>query len=378
MTNNIESIYLSTATIGIIGVTGIVGNELIQLFNKHTSNHNIKLCASDKSVGTVLDFDNKKYTLEKLDENFFNDEMKFAFFCANDEVAIKWATYASDKNIICIDNSAAHRMNPFCPLVIPEINFDKICMNDKIIANPNCSTVLLCMVLYPLTKLSDIVSVDVTTYQAVSGAGQAGIDELENQMRQYHHNAMTSNLNCFKKYFETEYPYLHSLYNDQVNIPKSTFKSQILLNCFSHNSSIDMESGYNGEELKIMNETNKILNTTINISATCVRIPVMRAHSESVKIVFENPVSEDEIMDSLKNMNGVKILNDKQNNLFPEPLIASGTYDVYVGRIRMDYNDKSGRVWHLFLCGDQVLKGAALNAFQIYLKYVQCSNPSKI
>jgi aspartate-semialdehyde dehydrogenase len=159
--------------------------------------------------------------------------------------------------------------------------------------------------------------------------------------------------------------HIKSTTESTTKLTTSAFKSQILLNCFSHNSAIDLESGYNGEELKIIQETSKILGK-LEVSATCVRIPVMRAHCESVKIVFSYPVTESDLRSSLESMSGVKIMDDRESNSFPEPIYASGKTDVFVGRIRKDYFDTSGKTWHMFLCGDQLLKGAAWNAYQIF------------
>lgn len=324
--------------IGIVGATGLVGKELLQLLV--TNNFiNLKLCASDKSYGQVIKCNDKEYTLEYLNNDFFTD-LPVVFFCADNTISEKWISYALEKNIFVIDNSSAYRMYNKIPLVIPEINGHLISINN-LIANPNCSTVILCMVLYPLSKLAKISRVDVSTYQAVSGAGILALEEMYSQANEF---------SC-------------SL---EITKPK-IFKSQILFNCFSHDSTIDLDSGYNGEELKIINETRKILNDPeLKISATCVRIPVMRSHSEAVKIVFDKPVLESDIIKTLEHSIGIKIINDRETNTFPEPLTSSGTHDVYVGRIRKDYIENDGTVYHMFLCGDQLLKGAALNAYQIF------------
>lgn len=328
--------------IGIVGSTGLIGTELLHILVRH--GYNIKICASDKNIGNTLELNSKSYVLKKLDESFF-DDMKIVFFCSDSDISKKWIPVALEKRLIIIDNSSEFRMTENVPLVIPEINLNLIkTIVDNgygIIANPNCSTVILCMILKPLLSLSKIIRVDVSTYQAVSGAGSIAMDELENQIRQYS--------------------------NGDVVTPV-VFKSQILMNCFSHNSSINIETNYNGEEEKIINETRKILDSDMEISATCVRIPVMRSHCESVKIVFENPVNETDLIQSLEKFDGVKIANDVENNKFPEPLNVSGHTEIYVGRIRKDYFDKSGKTYHMFICGDQILKGAAWNAFQIFHK----------
>jgi aspartate-semialdehyde dehydrogenase len=328
--------------IGIVGATGIVGSELLKLLVAYELT-DIRVCASDASINKNICYDKYEYTLQKLDREFFLD-LDVVFFCAENDISAKWIKYVLEDDtftkMYIIDNSSEFRMNDDIPLIVPEINYSQISSN-KLIANPNCTAAMLCMVLYPLLKLSTIKRVDVSTYQAVSGAGKGGIAELETQMEQY--------VKC-------------------EDIVKSTFKSQILNNCFSHNSSIDMETGYNGEEIKIIKETLKILqpmSKDMEISATCVRVPVMRAHCESIKVVFENEVTEEDIRKVLSESNGVTIIDDRVNNIFPEPLFVSGKTDVFVGRIRKDYFDNK-KTLHLFICGDQLLKGAAYNAFQIF------------
>lgn len=332
--------------IGIIGATGIVGNKLLNIFydhgycsKKYTS---FKLAASDNSAGSNVHIKEFTYELIKVSEDFF-DSLDVVFFCADNETSIKWVPIAQLKGAFVIDNSSAFRMYENVPLVIPEINGHLIESSNGVIANPNCCTALLCMILYPLLSLSEIVSVDVSTYQAVSGAGNAGIAELTSQMKSFVH--------C------------------KEIIPR-TFPSQICANCFSHNTKIDSDTGYNDEELKIASETPKILNRpNIDVSATCVRIPVFTSHSESVKIVFATKVNESDIRKVLENFNGVTVMDDRENNKFPEPLIASNNTNVFVGRIRKRLNDETGKVYNMFICGDQLLKGASYNAFQIFKEF---------
>jgi aspartate-semialdehyde dehydrogenase len=324
--------------IGIVGATGMVGFELIKiLLNNGYSD--LQLCASDTSIDTNL----YGYKLLKLDDIFF-DLVHITFFCTENDISKKWIPVALSKNNYVIDNSSEFRMDKDVPLIVPEINSYLLNKTSKLIANPNCTAAILCMTLHPLLGLSKIKRVDVSTYQAVSGAGKAGMDELDKQMKQYvEKDAVTSKI----------------------------FNSQIVNNCFSHNSSIDKESGYNGEELKIINETQKILNNyDMEISATCVRIPVMRAHCESVKIVFENSVIDDDIRKVLSSFEGITIIDDREHNIFPEPILCSGKTNVFVGRIRKDYYDKENKIYHMFICGDQLMKGAAYNAYQIFLEMV--------
>jgi aspartate-semialdehyde dehydrogenase len=335
---------INSLKIGVIGATGLVGKTLLTILCDHGYAQNIKTCASDSSIGTVLNINKNNtynFVLEQLTTNFFSD-IDVVFFCADTDTSLVWVPYAQKKGIFVIDNSSAFRMNSDIPLIVPEINRHLIETSKGIIANPNCCTALLCMVLYPLTKLSTILRVDVCTYQAVSGAGIAGITELETQSKEY--------------------------INGEP-LTKKTFGSQIYGNCFSHNTPIDVETGFCEEELKISHETTKIIPTIKEVSATCIRIGVYTSHSESIKLVFENPVEELDVIESLKNFAGVTVIDDRINNTFPEPVLASGNTNVFVGRIRKDLYDKSGKIYKLFLCGDQLLKGASWNAFQIFKEY---------
>ena len=341
---------MNNIRIGIIGVTGLVGKTLLALLcddNTSTYSNNIKVCASDNSVGITMTYNNNNFQLARLDESFF-DLLDVVFFCADTNTSTKWVGYANSRGVFVIDNSSAFRLNTDVPLVIPEINGYLIEETEHgLIANPNCCTAILCMAIFPLLKLSEIKRIDVSTYQAVSGAGQAGITELTNQCNQF---------------------------TRATDITSSAFPSQIFANCFSHNTPIDEDTGYCEEELKMIWETRKILNRDIEISATCVRIPVFTSHSESVKITFENPVLESDIRSALQNFKGVKIMDDIQNGKFPEPVLASGQTDIFVGRIRRDYFDRTNTVYHMFICGDQLLKGASYNAFQIFKEYEKITN----
>lgn len=326
--------------IGIVGATGIVGSTLIDILIKNDYK-NLKLCASDVNVNKDFVINNQHFKLQQLNEDFFNN-LYVVFFCTDNDISGKWIPYVKNLSIFVIDNSSAFRMDADVPLIVPEINKDLIDCSNGIIANPNCCAVLLCMTLYPLLKLSKIKALDISTYQAVSGAGIIGMKELELQTKQ------------IAKGEECE---------------KLKFKSQIYGNCFSHNSNVDINSGYNDEEIKISNEIQKILNAEIKISATCVRVPVFRSHSIDVRIEFVDPVKESDIVDVLKNFNGLKIIDDRILNKFPEPLDASNQTDVLVGRIRKGMNDETNTIYKLFICGDQILKGASYNAFQIFKEY---------
>ena len=328
--------------LGIVGCTGAVGLELIKLLETRKIRYDkLKLLASIKSVNRMFIINNRNYYVEELTENSFK-YLNIAIFSIDTELSKKYAEYAVKNNCIVIDNSSAFRMDEEVPLVVPEINMDSI-KQSMIIANPNCSTILLNLVLYPIHKINPIKRIIVSTYQAASGAGLNAMDELRNQAIDYSRN------NFF--------------YDQKI------FGRQYLWNLFSHNSDIDPETGYNKEELKMINETRKILNDDdIDRSVTCVRVPVLRAHCESVNITLSNSMTETKLRDILSNAPGIKILDDRINNRFPEPLIATKMNDVYVGRIRKDIGNKTNTGFEMFISGDQLLKGAALNAIQILEK----------
>lgn len=329
--------------IGIIGASGVVGMELIKLLEKNHLNINyssVLLFGSERSVGKQIKFKDELLTINLLTEDIFKN-LTVVIFCTGDDVSNKYIPIAIQKDCVCIDHSTNYRMNPQVPLVIPEINSFSI-PGKNIIASPNCCTTMLCMVLFPLLELSNIEWVNVCTYQAASGAGIKGLNELKQQIRDY------SNGNKLK----TDY-----------------FKRQYLLNVFSHNSDLNAINGFNEEEIKIMEETKKILNVKVN--PTCVRVPVLRSHCESVTIKFKSEVDLLEIHDKLATFPGVSLQDDKIQNKFPEPIDTENTFDIKVGRIRYSICDEENahKVVNLFLSGDQLLKGAALNSYQI-LSYV--------
>tara|TARA_A100001015_G_scaffold269035_1_gene320400 strand:- start:1187 stop:2194 length:1008 start_codon:yes stop_codon:yes gene_type:complete len=332
--------------LGIVGCTGAVGLELMKLIELRNIKYNkLKILASSKSVNRLFVINNNKYYVEELNESSFND-LDIAIFSIDTDLSKKYIKIANNNNCMVIDNSSAFRMDENVPLVVPEINMDNVKKSAMIIANPNCSTILLNLVLYPIHKINPIKRIVVSTYQAASGAGCKAMKELQDQAISYSKN----NLLFFDK---------------------TIFGRQYLWNIFSHNSDIDPETGYNKEELKMINETRKIFNDdSIDISVTCIRVPVLRAHCESVNITLSNPMEENELREILSNVSGVKILDDRINNRFPEPLIASNDNNVYVGRIRKDLGNRTNTGFEMFISGDQLLKGAALNAIQILEKII--------
>ena len=297
--------------------------------------NNLKLLASEKSVGRTLDYCGEKLPVEKLTENSFKG-IDLAFFSAGKGRSKEFVHKAVNSGALVIDNSSAFRMDPEVPLVVPEINKEMIFKNNGIIANPNCSTIQMVVAINPLHKAAKISRVVVSTYQATSGAGTKGMRELIDQTRAW-------------------------VNNESLQI--QAFPTQIAFNLFPH---VDMflENGYTREEMKMANETRKIMDAPeMMISATCVRVPILRAHSEAVNIEFEEPMSVVKARELLNAAEGVELIEDLNTNRFPMPTDVTGKDDVAVGRIRQDISNP--KCLELWLCGDQIRKGAALNAVQI-------------
>ncbi len=264
--------------------------------------------------------------------------MQIAFFSAGGSISKEFAPAAVAAKAVVVDNTSAFRMKDGIPLVVPEVNPEQIQRHVGIIANPNCSTIIMNVPVWPLHKVNRVKRLIVSTYQAVSGAGAWGLYELDAQLKAY---------SCGGE------------------IKREKFPHQIANNLFSHNTKIG-ENGYNEEENKMVNETRKIFaDPKIMVSATCIRVPIPRAHSESINIEFERPMTPEQVREILKKAPGVKIVDDKESNHFPMPLEASGQDDVLVGRIRQDISREDGRGIDLFVSGDQIRKGAATNAVQI-------------
>jgi aspartate-semialdehyde dehydrogenase len=265
-----------------------------------------------------------------------------ALFSAGGSISKKFAPAASDAGCTVVDNSSAFRMTDGVPLVIPEVNPGAVGSikvgKGGIVANPNCSTIIALTAVTPLHRAAGVKRMVVSTYQAASGAGQAAMDELEEQTRQ-------------------------ALAGQPVT--KNIFPLQYAFNLFSHNSPVTA-NGYNEEEMKLVKETAKIWGTNdVAITATCIRVPVMRAHAESINLEFDRPLNEDAARDLLAAAPGVSVIDDRAGNNFPTPLEASGRDDVYVGRVRRDVSRSDEKGIDLFVCGDQIKKGAALNAVQV-------------
>jgi aspartate-semialdehyde dehydrogenase len=334
----------AAVNVAIAGATGAVGQEFLTvLAERNFPIRNLKLLASARSAGKKVDFRGQTYTVEELTHDSFKD-VKIAFFSAGGSISKEFAASAVKAGAVVIDNTSAFRMKEGIPLVIPEVNPEMIHKHNGLIANPNCSTIIMNVPVWPLYKANRVKRIVVSTYQAVSGAGAWGLYELDAQMKAY----------------AAGQP-----------IAKEKFPHQIVNNVFAHNSKVDPATGYNEEEIKMVNETRKIFgDAKIMVTATCVRVPVPRAHSESINLEFERPITPQQVRDILSRAPGVKIVDDIAANHFPMPLEASGQDDVLVGRIRQDISRDDGRGIDLFVAGDQVRKGAATNAVQIAEKLI--------
>lgn len=324
--------------VAIVGATGAVGQELLKvLAQRNFPIASLKLLASSRSAGKTAEFAGKTHTIEELTHDSFAG-VQIAFFSAGGSISKEFAPSAVKAGAIVIDNTSAFRMKDGIPLVVPEVNSDQIRKHNGLIANPNCSTIIMNVPVWPLHKHNRVKRIIVSTYQAVSGAGAWGLEELERQIKAYAAG---------------------------TPIEKVKFPHQIVNNLFSHNSAVGA-NGYNEEEQKMVNETHKIFgDAKISVTATCVRVPVPRAHCESINLEFERPITPQQAYDILAKAPGVKIVDDAAANTFPMPSLASGQDDVLVGRIRQDQSRDDGRGLEIFVAGDQIRKGAATNAIQI-------------
>jgi len=325
--------------VAVVGATGAVGIEFLRcLGERQFPLGELRLLASARSKGRKIPFLKKNLVVEELTEDSFKG-MDIAFFSAGGSISRKFAPMAARQGVLVIDNSSAFRMDPTVPLVIPEINPEAAGHHKGVIANPNCSTIIAITPLWPIHRKNRIRRLIASTYQAASGAGAAAMAELIESTRAHLSN---------KEYKRTIFPHPYAF------------------NLFSHNSKVDPATGYNEEEIKMLNETRKIFgDPEILVSATCVRVPVLRAHSEALNFECERPITPGEVRALLMSAPGVKIVDDPENNYFPMPHEASGQGDVLVGRIRQDMSDPSGKSIAMFVAGDQLLKGAALNGVQI-------------
>ncbi len=317
--------------IAIVGATGLVGRSVIKVLEeKELPIENYSLFATKKSAGTILTILGKDYVVQELTKNSFDSGYDFAIFSAGSNTSKEFAPIAAKNGCIVIDNSSYFRMEEDVPLVVPEVNFEDVHNHHGIIANPNCSTIQAVLPLKALDDKYKIKRIVYSTYQAVSGAGKDALYDLEN----------TDGSKPLKKF---PYP----IYN----------------NCLPHIDTF-MENGYTKEELKMINETRKILhNPNLRITATTVRVPVSNSHSESINVEFENDFKIDDLYSTLKNFPNIIVIDDPSSNLYPMPITATGHDEVFVGRIRRDESVKSGV--NLWVVADNIRKGAASNAVQI-------------
>lgn len=330
--------------VGIVGVTGAVGEELLRILDERDFPvKKLVPLASARSAGDTIEFKDKKIKILETTDSVFKDEgVEIAFFSAGGSVSERFAPSAVKAGAVVIDNTSFFRMQDSIPLVVPEVNPEDIKKDSTIIANPNCSTIQMVHVLAPLHKAFGIERVDVSTYQAVSGAGKKGMEELIMQMQ---------------KFFAFEL--------DSV-IPKA-FQHRIALNLIPHIDTF-LDNGFTKEEMKMINESQKIMHAAFEISATCVRVPILRSHSETLSIRFKNEVSADKAREILRSAESVVVIDNPNSNEYPMPLIATDTDETFVGRIREDNYDK--RILHLFCVADQVRVGAATNAVRIAEKWI--------
>ena len=327
-------------TVAVVGATGAVGEELLALLaERRFPVRNLRLFASARSAGRTLHALGRNVTVEPLVPGCF-DGTDIAFFSASGGVSKEWAPQAVASGAWAIDKSSAFRMDRRSPLAIPEVNGEVLdaLQAPTIVAVPNCTTIIALMAVTPLHREAGVARMVVSTYQSASGAGAAAMAELERQAHDW-----------------------------SAGRPLDTaiFGRQYLFNLFSHNSAIG-EDGQNEEERKLVDETRKIWSDPdILVSATCVRVPVLRAHSESINLTFRTPMTEARAREVLAAAPGIRIVDDRAANHFPEPLAATGRDEVLVGRIRADHSQPNGFGLNLFISGDQVRKGAALNGIQI-------------
>ncbi len=324
--------------VAIMGATGAVGTEFLRLLDERNFQmDSLKLLASSRSAGKKLPFKGEELTVEELTEDSF-EGIDLVLASAGGSLSKQFAPAVKAAGAVMVDNTSAFRMDPDTPLVIPEVNPEDIQQHKGIIANPNCSTIIMNVPVWPLHKVNPIRRIVVSTYQAASGAGAAAMEELKVGAR--------------------------AMLDGQPFTPK-VLPHPAAFNVFSHNSDVG-ENGYNVEEMKMVLETRKIFHKEdILVAATCVRVPVLRAHSESINIEFSEPMSEQQVRDILADAPGIKIVDDRKTSYFPMPLDASDKDDILVGRIRQDISQPDGRGIEIFVSGDQIRKGAALNAVQI-------------
>lgn len=325
--------------VAILGATGAVGQEMMKVLEEQNFPvSELKLLASSRSAGKTLYFQGKPITIEEATEESF-DNIDIVLGAAENDIAKRFLPVAAKKGAVVIDNSSAYRLDPNVPLVVPEVNPQDAFAHHGIIANPNCATIIALVALAPLHRLYHAQRMIVSTYQAVSGAGVGGIHELNTQMKEMANN-------------------------EKISEPK-VFQHPIVCNLIPQIGGFD-EMGYSSEEMKMQNEGRKILHhDQLRVNCTCVRVPILRSHSESITVTFDKEIDLEEIRNAYKQAPGVLLVDDPQHSIYPMPADTSDQDLVYVGRIREDISDPTRHSLTFWCCGDQVRKGAATNAVQI-------------
>ena len=324
-----------TYSVAIAGATGLVGRELLQILEEREFPvERLVLLASSESAGERMEYGSESVLVEVLDESKFKD-VDIAFFCVGARLSRYYAPKAVEAGCIVIDNSSAFRMEPDVPLVVPEVNPDDVDEHNGLIANPNCSTIQMVVALKPLHDAAKVKRVVVSTYQSVSGWGKDAIDELAEQTI--------------------------AIFNQREFSPQ-VFPHQIAFNCIPH-IDVLLEGGVFKEEDKMVKETKKILDPSIDVFATCVRLPIFHCHGEALAVEFEKPIEPDEARDILRGAEGIEVVDDPANAVYPTPVDCAGKDEVFVGRIRKDPTVPHGL--GMWVVADNLRKGAALNAVQI-------------
>jgi|TARA_B110000503_G_scaffold11716_1_gene15814 aspartate-semialdehyde dehydrogenase len=335
-------------SLAVVGATGAVGTVMLDILSKRENVYGeIRLIASARSAGKKLSCRNEELTVVELSPEAF-DGIDIAMFDVPDEISAKWAPIAAARGAIVVDNSGAFRMDPEVPLVVPEVNPDDAKKRPKgIISNPNCTTLSMIVAMGALSRVFGLKELVVASYQAASGAGKSGIDTLRAQITAVSGTTSGDIADDSKAYIKENGP----------------FPKPLALNVIPWAGSLK-EAGYSSEELKVRNESRKILGApNLKVSATCVRVPVLTTHSLAVHAIFEKEVTREAAQDVLRNAAGVKLVDDPENYIFPTPAEVVGTDPTWVGRVRQSLDDK--HALDLFLCGDNLRKGAALNTAQI-------------
>jgi aspartate-semialdehyde dehydrogenase len=330
--------------LGILGATGVVRQEMLNVINeKNIELESLKLLASKKSVGNSINYNGEDLIIEEVTENSF-DDIDILLVAVSSGLSKKFTPIAVEKGVTVIDNSSAYRLDDNVPLVVPEVNSEDIDNHSGIISNPNCSTIIAVTALNKLNEYAEIERMIVSTYQAVSGAGAKGLEELKDQVNKLENNE---------------------------EIKSEAFQYQIAYNLIPHIGPFN-EVGYSEEEMKLQNEGRKIFHKpNLKVNCTCVRVPVYRSHSESITIETKKDLTVEKAREILSKSPGVKLVDDPSNSKYPMPLDTSNQDLIFVGRVRKDITSEDNKSLTLWCCGDQIRKGAATNAVQILEKVIE-------